>query len=217
MRELLERAVAACALVAMSPLLGAISVLVKATSKGPLLYEPEMLGRDGRTFRLKKFRSMVVGAKPIITSGAKILTTKNDLRFTPIGSVLRIGFDELPQLINIARGEMSFVGPRPDPAWLLPRYTPLIQERLRAKPGITGLAQVFDGRVQPGTVIYYLDVHYSKNHSIGLDFSILLATIPYVLGFRSVGAKFFGHLLEKGRIDIPRYELLPAEQENVAP
>ena len=217
MREILERVIAIVALVIISPFLGMISILVKATSRGPLLYEAEMLGQGARVFRLKKFRSMVDGAKPLITSGMKIHVSKKDARLTPIGSVLRIGFDELPQLMNIARGEMSLVGPRPDPAWLLPRYSSLIRGRLGVKPGITGLAQVVDGRVLPGEVIYYLDLYYVKHHSIYLDFLILLATIPYVLGFTSIGAKLFGRLLENGKADIPQYELLPSEQENMVP
>jgi lipopolysaccharide/colanic/teichoic acid biosynthesis glycosyltransferase len=209
LRDLMNRALAAGTLAACAPVLGVIAAAVKVSSPGPALYEPEMLGEGARIFRMKKFRSMVVGARQVLTRDDKTVVTKDDDRLTPIGRILRIGFDELPQFLNVLLGEMSIVGPRPDPSWVLPRYTSAIRERLAVKPGITGLAQVLDGRSQRQAAIYYIDVWYAEHQSLALDAAVVALTVPYVLGLRSIGRALGKRLLDQAGAALERYELLP--------
>jgi lipopolysaccharide/colanic/teichoic acid biosynthesis glycosyltransferase len=208
-RDTIERLVAAGALIALAPLLAIVSILVKVTSKGPILYQSEMLGKNARIFKMKKIRSMENGAVQLLTQDDKTVVTDNDPRLTPIGKYLRVGIDEIPQLVNILNGDMAFVGPRPDPAWVLPRYTPLIRERLRVKPGITGLSQVLDGRGQRQAVVYFLDHYYVEHHSLGMDMAIMALTIPYVVGVRFPGEYIFTKVLEEAAEHAGKYKLLP--------
>jgi lipopolysaccharide/colanic/teichoic acid biosynthesis glycosyltransferase len=127
-----EWIVSTIGLLAVSPLLLGLALLVKCTSQGPVLYVSERLGRGGRVFRLYKFRSMRVNAPQITAADGKVLTLKNDSRLTPIGAFLRLGFDELPQLLNIVKGDMTLIGPRPDVPWELGRYSERERRRLDA-------------------------------------------------------------------------------------
>jgi undecaprenyl phosphate N,N'-diacetylbacillosamine 1-phosphate transferase len=185
----IERIIAVIALVVFSPLFLILVALIKLTSTGPALFLSERLGKYGQVFHMKKFRSMVDGASTIVSDDAKTVVAQDDPRLTIMGRLLRAGFDELPQLINVLAGDMSFVGPRPDAVWMEPRYTPAIKERLNVRPGITGLAQVLDARSKPTAVGYALDVYYARNRTVGLDIKILLMTVPYVLGWKSIGVK----------------------------
>lgn len=182
MRQIVERFIAALLLVVLSPLLIILIVAVKCTSNGPVFYVSSRLGRHGGTFKLYKFRSMKVNSPMIVGDDGKVLTLTTDSRLTVIGKVLRLGFDELPQLFNIVRGEMSFVGPRPDVPWELPRYDCRQRKRLEVLPGLTGLAQVMGGRELNNAQNYELDVRYVERRSTWLDVTILAATLPYVFG-----------------------------------
>lgn len=179
------------ALVVLSPVLLAIALVVRATSPGPTLYRGLRTGRGDTRFYILKFRSMVVNAD----KGAGT-TSRNDPRITPVGRILRsYKLDELPQLINVFRGEMSFVGPRPE----LPRYTELYtpQERdiLAVRPGITDLASVrfsdlgaliddanpdtsFETRVLPEK--NQLRLEYARNRSLLLDILLIVRTIGLI-------------------------------------
>ena len=183
-----------CALVGLGfcivPLV-VIALLVKATSPGPVFYVSERLGQNGRLFRLYKFRSMRVGSPAILGSDGKVLTLKQDSRFTPIGRVLRLGFDELPQLLNIIKNDMCLIGPRPDIPSEYTRYTERQKKRLMARPGITGLAQVVGGRYMDNAQNYELDVQYVEHRTWFMDLLILLVTLPYSLGMESIGARLF--------------------------
>ncbi len=190
------------------PILGILSILVKTTSKGPVFYQAEMLGKNEVRFMMKKLRSMHIGSNTYIDHDDKTVVLNGDPRLTAIGAFLRIGFDEIPQLINIVAGEMSFVGPRPDPTWVLPRYTPLIKNRLKVKPGITGLSQVLDGRNNTQATIYFLDNYYVRNRSIKFDLLILALTLSYVIGWRKPSKKVLDRLLTDIS-EIHRYELRP--------
>jgi len=132
--------VAGTALVAASPLLGLAALAAKLEDRGPVLYRQTRVGKDGTDFELLKLRTMVVGAETI---GAGMAVDQGDPRITRAGRVLRrLSLDELPQLWNVIRGEMSVIGPRPTLRYQVERYTPRQRRRLEVKPGITGWAQV---------------------------------------------------------------------------
>ena len=164
---------------AASPVLLAIALLVKATSRGPVFYTQQRVGKDGRPFPFIKFRSMVVGAE---RQGAGILCLKDDPRVTRVGKLLRrFSLDELPQLFNVLRGEMSLVGPRPGLDYQVQQYTPEQRRRLTVLPGITGWAQVngrnsitWDERIR-------LDLAYVDGMSLLFDLKILARTLSAVL------------------------------------
>ena len=173
-KAVLDRLTAATALVALSPLLGAIAAVVKLDSPGPVLYAQERVGQHGRRFQFLKFRTMVPNAE---RQGLGWEVSRDDPRITRVGHWLRkYSLDELPQLINILRGDMSLVGPRPTLAYQVERYTPWQRRRLEVKPGLTGWAQVngrndidWDQRIE-------LDIWYIDHWSLALDLRILLRT-----------------------------------------
>lgn len=177
--------------VILSPLLAVVAILVKLTSKGPALYVSDRLGKDGKVYRLYKFRSMKVDAKEVLAADGKVITTDDDPRFTSIGKFLRLGFDELPQLFNVLAGDMCLVGPRPDVPWELSRYTSRERARLAALPGITGLTQVMGGRELNNAQNYELDVRYVTGSNGWVDLLIVLVTVPYSLGARGIGRRVF--------------------------
>jgi sugar transferase (PEP-CTERM system associated) len=166
-------------------LMGVIALAIKASSKGPVLFRQERVGQSGRIFVVYKFRSMFVDAER--HSGA-VWATQDDPRVTRIGRVLRrLRLDEWPQLINVLKGDMSFVGPRPErPEFvrILQRQIPFYMERLSVKPGITGWAQVrhqYSASVEDAAEKLQYDLYYLKNLSPFLDLLILLNTIQVVL------------------------------------
>jgi len=167
-------ALAGAGLVVASPLL-ALSALAIALEDGrPVLYRQERVGRDEEPFELLKLRTMVVGAE---TQGARFAVDRGDARITRVGRVLRkLSLDELPQLWNVLRGEMSLVGPRPTLAYQVERYTPRQRRRLDVKPGLTGWAQIHGRAALPWDERIELDVWYVENRSPLLDLKILLRT-----------------------------------------
>ncbi len=177
--------------VAILPLLAVLALLVRITSKGPALYVSERLGKDGRVFRLYKFRTMKVGAEQVLAADGKVIAEKDDPRFTPIGRFLRLGFDELPQLLNVLKGDMCLIGPRPDVPWEFERYTPRQRSRLAALPGVTGLAQVMDARELNNAQIYELDVRYVAASNAWMDLLVLALTLPYSFGATKIGRRVF--------------------------
>ena len=192
----MEWFVALIGAIAISPLLVLLVILVKITSRGSVFYISERLGKDGKVYRLYKFRSMKVGVKPVLAEDGKVITTDNDPRFTPIGRLLRLGFDELPQLFNVLKGDMCLIGPRPDVLWELERYTPREQTRLLVLPGITGLTQVMGARELSHVQNYELDVRYTTNSSMWTDVLILALTLPYSFGAKKIGRKVFRRFME---------------------
>jgi len=173
-KDLLERMTACLLLVGLSPILGCIAVAIRLDSTGPVLYRQRRVGLNGSLFTLLKFRTMMVGADRI---GLRWEVSRDDARITAVGRVLRrLSLDELPQLVNVVRGEMALVGPRPALAHQVARYTPRQRLRLSVKPGLTGLAQVmgrnnlcWDERIE-------LDILYVEHQSCWLDVKILLRT-----------------------------------------
>jgi lipopolysaccharide/colanic/teichoic acid biosynthesis glycosyltransferase len=178
MNRAADVALAGAALVLSSPLLGLAALAVKLEDGGPILYRQTRVGRDGADFELLKLRTMVVGAEKL---GAGYAVNEGDLRITRAGRILRrLSLDELPQLWNVIRGDMSVIGPRPTLRYQVERYTPRQLKRLDVKPGITGWAQVH-GRAQlPWEERIELDVWYVEHRSPLLDVQILART-PFAL------------------------------------
>jgi lipopolysaccharide/colanic/teichoic acid biosynthesis glycosyltransferase len=167
-------AIAGTALVAASPVLALAALAARLEDRGPVLYRQRRVGKDGSDFELLKLRTMVVGAETI---GAGMGVDKGDTRITRTGRVLRrLSLDELPQLWNVLRGEMSIIGPRPTLRYQVERYTPRQHRRLEVKPGITGWAQVHGRAALPWEERIELDVWYVEHRSPRLDLKILAKT-----------------------------------------
>jgi lipopolysaccharide/colanic/teichoic acid biosynthesis glycosyltransferase len=165
---------AAVGLAVSSPLLALASVAIKLEDRGPVLYRQRRVGLHGVDFDLLKLRTMVVGAE---RQGAGWAVNAGDPRITRVGRALRrLSIDELPQLWNVVRGEMSLIGPRPTLAYQVERYTARQRKRLDVKPGITGWAQIHGRAALPWEERIELDVWYVENRSPWLDLKILLRT-----------------------------------------
>jgi lipopolysaccharide/colanic/teichoic acid biosynthesis glycosyltransferase len=173
-RRLRDIVGAAVALALASPALAAAAIAIKLEDRGPVLYRQRRVGQDGREFELLKLRTMVVGAE---TQGAGWAVNRGDPRITGVGRLLRrLSLDELPQLWNVVRGEMSLIGPRPTLAYQVERYTPRQRRRLEVKPGITGWAQVHGRASLPWDERIELDVWYVEHRSAWVDLKILAKT-----------------------------------------
>ncbi len=191
-KRMIDVAMAVALTIGLSPVLLAAALLVKASSRGPLVFRQERCGLNGRTFTLYKFRSMVMDAEERLSEVAhlnqKQIVTKipNDPRLTPVGKWLRrFSIDELPQLFNVLRGDMSMVGPRPAIPSEVAQYQRWQRRRLRMRPGLTSLWAV-EGRDQVDFEKWMrLDMQYIDNWSLGLDARIILRTIPQVLSGRA--------------------------------
>ena len=159
---------------ATAPLLLLAAAAIKLEDRGPAVYRQRRVGHGGVEFELLKLRTMVVGAEH---QGAGYAVNKGDSRITAVGRALRrLSFDELPQVWNVIRGEMSLVGPRPTLAYQVERYTPRQMQRLDVKPGITGWAQVHGRAALPWAERIELDIWYSEHQSFWLDLRILART-----------------------------------------
>jgi lipopolysaccharide/colanic/teichoic acid biosynthesis glycosyltransferase len=173
-RRLFDVAASALGLGVTSPVLGAAALAVKLEDGGPALYRQRRVGKGGVEFELLKLRTMVVGAE---RQGAGWAVNEGDPRITRVGRVLRrLSIDELPQLWNVLRGEMSIIGPRPTLAYQVEQYTAHQRRRLDVKPGLTGWAQVHGRARLPWAERIELDVWYVEHRSLALDLKILLRT-----------------------------------------
>jgi lipopolysaccharide/colanic/teichoic acid biosynthesis glycosyltransferase len=167
-------AIAGGALVLASPVLALAALAVKLGSRGPILFRQTRVGKDGVDFELLKLRTMVVGAESI---GAGYAVDEGDSRITSGGRVLRrLSLDELPQLWNVVRGDMSVIGPRPTLRYQVERYDAHQRRRLELKPGITGWAQIHGRATLPWAERIDLDVWYVDHRSPALDLKILALT-----------------------------------------
>jgi lipopolysaccharide/colanic/teichoic acid biosynthesis glycosyltransferase len=166
------------ALLVFSPVIILLSVLIKMSSAGSVFYKQQRMGKDGKTFTLYKFRTMVKDAEKEL---GPVLARRDDPRVTKVGRILRTTrLDELPQLLNVLRGDMSLVGPRPERPHFVKQHKALHELRLAVKPGLTGLAQirsVYD--LKPKHKIKY-DYLYIQKRSLLLNLYILFRTIPAV-------------------------------------
>ena len=179
MNRAADVAIAGGALLLASPILAVAALAVKLGGGGPVLYRQTRVGKDGVGFELLKLRTMVVGAE---TKGAGYAVDKGDSRITRPGSVLRrLSLDELPQLWNVLRGEMSLVGPRPPLLSEVANYDAWHRRRLSMKPGMTGLWQVDGRNEQEFDRWVETDLEYIDTWSLWLDFKIIARTVPAVL------------------------------------
>jgi lipopolysaccharide/colanic/teichoic acid biosynthesis glycosyltransferase len=170
----LDVAIAGLGLAIASPVLAVAALAVKLEDRGPVLYRQTRVGKDGRDFELLKLRTMVVGAEKL---GAGYAVDRGDSRITRSGALLRrLSIDELPQLWNVIRGDMSVIGPRPTLRYQVDRYDEPQLHRLDVKPGITGWAQIHGRAALPWAERIDLDLWYVKHRSPSLDLKILLRT-----------------------------------------
>jgi undecaprenyl phosphate N,N'-diacetylbacillosamine 1-phosphate transferase len=190
-----DRLLAFGALSVLSPLFLLLGVWVALDSRGGAFYHQWRVGRNGRPFRLHKFRSMVSGAE---SKGSGALVERNDARVTHAGRFLRAtSLDELPQLFNILKGEMSLIGPRPTLQYQVDQYDDFQRQRLLVKPGLTGLAQVRGRKSLSWPERIRADVEYVETVSPKLDLSILIRT-PWAL-FGGEGQAKSDHWQERGQ------------------
>jgi lipopolysaccharide/colanic/teichoic acid biosynthesis glycosyltransferase len=185
----LDIAVAGVALVALSPLLALIAVFIKLDSPGPALFRQQRPGRDMRMFTVLKFRTMRLGSDSLRPQDFATLgygpdqKKKADPRITRVGRLLRrFSLDELPQFINVLKGDMSLVGPRPLLGWELPAND--LMARAGVLPGITGLWQVSGRSDLSFSEMLDLDLEYARRRSLLLDLKIILKTLPAMLSTR---------------------------------
>jgi len=174
-KRAMDLAIACLAAVVVLPLMAVIAVVIRLDSRGPALLRQTRVGRHGEDFELLKFRTMVVGAHAM---GSGWLVAERDPRITRVGHFLRRwSLDELPQLFNVLRGDMSIIGPRPTLRYQVDQYTDFQRRRLEVRPGITGWAQVQGRNDLPWPARIELDVHYVEHRSLRLDLEILRRTV----------------------------------------
>jgi lipopolysaccharide/colanic/teichoic acid biosynthesis glycosyltransferase len=179
-RRAVDIAASSLALVLSAPVLALAALAIRVESRGPVIYRQPRAGLHGRRFDVLKLRTMVDGAEHL---GAKLAVDANDPRITRVGAFLRrTSLDELPNLVNVLRGQMSLIGPRPTLPVQVDQYTPRQRGRLEIKPGITGWAQVNGRASLPWDERIELDLYYIANRSLSLDLRILWRTVAMVLG-----------------------------------
>jgi lipopolysaccharide/colanic/teichoic acid biosynthesis glycosyltransferase len=179
-RRAVDIVASAVLLVLSAPVLLAAAIAVRLESAGHSIYRQRRAGKDGGEFDVIKLRTMVDGAEHI---GAGLAINENDSRITRVGAFLRrTSLDELPNLINVLRGDMSLIGPRPTLPAQVAQYTDRQRGRLQIKPGITGWAQVNGRASLPWSERIELDLYYIEHRSLALDMRILWRTVAMVLG-----------------------------------
>lgn len=175
-------------LIIISPILLCISIAIKVTSKGPVFFKQDRLGKNGETFKILKFRTMVVNAEKIGTG--LFVNNENDNRITKVGKFLRAtSLDELPQIFNVIIGDMSLVGPRPPVIhhpYRYDEYSDFQRKRFDMRPGMTGLAQVNVRNSVPWDRRIPIDVEYVENFNIVLDIKILFKTFLKIFKNESI-------------------------------
>jgi lipopolysaccharide/colanic/teichoic acid biosynthesis glycosyltransferase len=182
--RVLDLVVASLALLLSAPLLALAALAIRLGGGGPVIYRQLRVGRDGQLFELLKLRTMVVGSDPV---GVGTVVARDDPRVTRVGRLLRrFSLDEMPNLVNVLRGEMSVVGPRPTIEAQVVAYNPFQRRRLEVKPGITGWAQVQGRAGIPWEERIELDVWYVDHRSPALDLKILARTFVLLVSGRGL-------------------------------
>ena len=189
MKRAFDIAVSSIVLFLTLPVMVMVSIAIMIYDPGPILFKQERVGENGKLFRIYKFRSMVVNADAMLEkfaikdeNGNLIHKHKDDPRVTPIGRIIRkTSLDELPQLINVIKGDMSLVGPRPELPKLVAGYENWQYERFSVPQGITGWWQVTGRSEKPCHLNTDQDVYYIKNYSLWMDIKIMLMTVPALL------------------------------------
>jgi exopolysaccharide biosynthesis polyprenyl glycosylphosphotransferase len=177
------------ALACLSPLMVVVAVLIKVTSRGPILFKQDRVGLHGRTFHMLKFRSMIANAEELKAKlmahneqQGPVFKITRDPRITAVGRFIRkYSIDELPQLLNVLRGEMSVVGPRPPIPEEVETYEAWQRRRLSVRPGLTCVWQVSGRNEISFEEWMYLDMQYIDHWSLAQDFQLILKTVPIVL------------------------------------
>jgi lipopolysaccharide/colanic/teichoic acid biosynthesis glycosyltransferase len=185
-KEIVDRLLAICGLLVLLPVFVVVAIAVKCSSRGPVFFRQARVGKNGVVFEIIKFRTMVDDAE---SATGPIWARANDPRITSVGRFLRRShFDEVPQLLNVIRGEMSLVGPRPERPMFVERFRkeiPNYEERLRVKPGITGLAQVchkYDETVKDVRRKLAYDLLYIQKMCLMVDMAIVFLTFRCLTG-----------------------------------
>ncbi|MBF0507758.1 MAG: sugar transferase [Deltaproteobacteria bacterium] len=177
-KRMIDLLLAAILLLLLWPLFGLIGLAIKLDSAGPVFFAHERVGKNGRLFRMYKFRSMHLTADPYAVSPLN----QEDPRITGVGKFIRrLCLDELPQLFNVLKGDMAIVGPRPEMPFIVAEYNNIHMERLRVLPGMTGLWQIHGDRSQAIHEDIGYDLDYIKRMSLFLDATILVKTMLFVL------------------------------------
>jgi len=180
LRRAIDILAAVGGLLLASPVLALAAIAIRLESPGPVIYRQRRAGLRGRPFEMLKLRTMVSGAEHI---GAGLAINQNDSRVTRVGALLRrTSLDELPNLVNVLRGEMSLIGPRPTLPAQVEQYSERQRGRLAIKPGITGWAQVNGRASLPWAERIELDLYYIEHRSVALDLQILRRSVTLVLG-----------------------------------
>ena len=169
-------------IILISPILLLLSISIKLDSKGPIIFKQKRLGKNGKVFNMYKFRTMYIDAPDLRNEDGSTFNSDDDPRVTKVGKILRkTSLDELPQILNILKGEMSFIGPRPD----LPDHYGLYSEddkkKLLVRPGVTGYAQANGRNSNSWAQRIAMDIYYIENYSLILDIQIFFKTIFSVL------------------------------------
>ncbi|MFW6290573.1 MAG: sugar transferase [Mariniphaga sp.] len=182
-KRFIDLIVSIAGLILLSPVMLTTALMIKFESHGPVIFRQDRIGRNGRTFKMLKFRSMCVGAEK-----GGVYSTKNDSRVTRVGRFIRAtSIDELPQFINIIKGDMSLIGPRPTLTyhpWPLEEYSHEQKKRFQVRPGVTGWAQVNGRKEIHWDRRLMLDVEYVNNLSFAFDVKIFFMTIAKVLAMK---------------------------------
>jgi lipopolysaccharide/colanic/teichoic acid biosynthesis glycosyltransferase len=185
-KRIFDTVAALLAILILSPLLAVVAALIKSTSKGPMIFKQERAGKDGKPFVFYKFRTMKLDADPFGQSPK----SGDDLRLIKYGKFLReYSLDELPQLFNIIRGDMSLVGPRPLYMSQISELSDYHKRRLLVKPGLTGLSQVYGRSELTEQANLDLEIQYVEKQTFWLDLKIVFLTFTVVLGKRGVYEK----------------------------
>ena len=217
-KESLARTAAALLLIPGAMMLPFLMLLVRLTSKGPAIYRQKRVGKHGTTFMMYKLRTMRHDAEAVT---GPVWTSDDDSRITPVGKLLRrLHLDELPQLLNVLRGEMDLVGPRPERptfAAVLAEQIPGYRQRLAVRPGITGLAQVNQGPDESLDSVrrkLAFDLEYIETASLGLDLRVLFCTSLKLVGLRGCVAL---HWLGLNRVSAARHKPIGSHGSIVTP
>lgn len=181
-KRFLDIVLAILGLIITIPINIVVSIIIKATSKGPIIFKQERIGKDGKVFIMYKFRTMENNSEH---TGSGVYSGKDDPRVTSVGKILRAtSIDEFPQFLNILKGDMSFIGPRPVLTyhpWTIDKYSKEQFKRFNVRPGITGWAQIHGRKTVEWNDRLDYDVYYVKNLSFKLDFKIIMKTIKQVI------------------------------------
>jgi lipopolysaccharide/colanic/teichoic acid biosynthesis glycosyltransferase len=188
-KRLFDIVLSALALIVLSPLFLVIAIIIKATSKGPVIFKQERIGKDGVPFQMYKFRSMVENAEALLPNlleknerDGPVFKIAQDPRMTPIGYFMRkTCIDELPQLVNIVKGEMTIVGPRPPLPCEVEQYTPYQMQRLSVTPGLTCIWQISKHEAPTFDEWVEMDIKYIRERSLGFDAKLVLRTVSVVI------------------------------------